>query len=167
MDGREVLALEIACPGGGGRGAALPFRLRLQLTLLQNRQESAILARTRASKEAQVKIAEENLRELESGRDAATERARRYEKLIAGGRGLPAPALLLARVWPDPSWRTGLPHLVVPAANWVKPWTASCLLRAALLLSLMRATVPATAFGPVDYMACNRGDRRGRAIIAA
>ncbi|MFI7641758.1 DUF4132 domain-containing protein [Nonomuraea sp. NPDC049400] len=27
--------------------------------------------------------------------------------------GLPVPAPLLARVWPDPSWRTGLQHLVV------------------------------------------------------
>ncbi|WP_274598957.1 DUF4132 domain-containing protein [Streptomyces albus subsp. chlorinus] len=31
--------------------------------------------------------------------------------------GVPIPARLLARIWPDPSWRTGLRHLVVRAGG--------------------------------------------------
>ncbi|MFI6738543.1 hemopexin repeat-containing protein [Nonomuraea sp. NPDC050451] len=56
-----------------------------ELALLQNRQEGEVLGMTRAIKEAEVTIAAERVRELESGRDGAVERARHYEKLIADG----------------------------------------------------------------------------------
>ncbi|MEV1238908.1 hemopexin repeat-containing protein [Nonomuraea sp. NPDC049750] len=56
-----------------------------ELALLQNRQEGTILALTRGIKEAQIKVAEENLAELEASRDGATARVQHYEKLIADG----------------------------------------------------------------------------------
>jgi hypothetical protein len=56
-----------------------------ELALLQNRQEAAILGLTRGIKEAQVRIATENLQELQAARDGANARVQHYEQQIAAG----------------------------------------------------------------------------------
>ncbi|NUR90360.1 MAG: hypothetical protein HOY71_40315, partial [Nonomuraea sp.] len=56
-----------------------------ELALLQNRQEGAVLALTKAIREAQVQIANEGLLELQVSRKGAEERVRYYEGLIAAG----------------------------------------------------------------------------------
>ncbi|GAA0994539.1 hypothetical protein GCM10009555_087220 [Acrocarpospora macrocephala] len=56
-----------------------------ELTLLQNRQEGTIYTLTRGIREAQVKVATENLAEAETSLEQAKSRARYYEDLIAAG----------------------------------------------------------------------------------
>ncbi|WP_232664458.1 hemopexin repeat-containing protein [Pseudonocardia sp. TRM90224] len=65
--------------------SALDRRDAEELSLLQNRQEGVVLDMTRAIKDAQVRIAETNLRELEAGRTAVTERAAHYKRLLDNG----------------------------------------------------------------------------------
>ncbi|MFI6323641.1 hemopexin repeat-containing protein [Nonomuraea sp. NPDC050556] len=56
-----------------------------QLSLLQNRQEAAILALTTAIKEAQVAMANESVAELQATKKGAEDRIDHFEKLIAQG----------------------------------------------------------------------------------
>jgi hypothetical protein len=56
-----------------------------ELTLLANRQEGVILDMTRAVQDAQVQIAEANLRELEAGKEAVDDRIDYYQGLIDSG----------------------------------------------------------------------------------
>jgi hypothetical protein len=56
-----------------------------ELSRLQNRQEGAILAMTRAVKEAQVRAAEEAIAELAAAQAGATQRVGYYERMIAQG----------------------------------------------------------------------------------
>ncbi|GIH92343.1 hypothetical protein Psi01_29730 [Planobispora siamensis] len=56
-----------------------------QLSLLNNRQEAGIVEMTRAVKEAQVRIANETLAELQAALKGAEERVGHYEKLVAQG----------------------------------------------------------------------------------
>lgn len=56
-----------------------------ELSLLQNRQEAVILSLTRAIKEAQVKVAEETVKELEASLQGAKDRVEHYTGLIAEG----------------------------------------------------------------------------------
>ncbi|MFL5909959.1 MAG: hemopexin repeat-containing protein [Gaiellaceae bacterium] len=56
-----------------------------ELSRLQGRQEGAILAMTRAIKQAQVRAAEESVAELAAAQAAAQQRAGHYERLIAQG----------------------------------------------------------------------------------
>ncbi|MFC5823067.1 hemopexin repeat-containing protein [Nonomuraea insulae] len=70
---------------GGDLLAALEKRDGEELTLLQSRQESAILSMTRAIKEAQVRSATETLRESEASLAAAIQRRDWYNHLITAG----------------------------------------------------------------------------------
>ncbi|GAA0953569.1 hypothetical protein GCM10009558_070570 [Virgisporangium aurantiacum] len=56
-----------------------------ELSLLQGRQQREILTMTRAIRDAQVRVAEENLVELTAGQAAARDRVTHYEALLAGG----------------------------------------------------------------------------------
>ncbi|GAA3254959.1 hemopexin repeat-containing protein [Dactylosporangium siamense] len=56
-----------------------------ELNLLRGRQEAAILGLTRGIKEAQVRVAEEQVAELSAGQAAARARVAHYEGLIAAG----------------------------------------------------------------------------------
>ncbi|WP_159079121.1 hemopexin repeat-containing protein [Plantactinospora sp. BC1] len=70
---------------GGELLAALDRRDTEELGMLRGRQEGAILELTRDIKEAQIRIATEQLAELASGQSAAQERAGHYQKLIDEG----------------------------------------------------------------------------------
>ena len=56
-----------------------------ELGLLQSRQEGVILGLTRDIREAQIRIAAEQLAELRAGKDGTTDRVAYFEKLIADG----------------------------------------------------------------------------------
>ncbi|GLW07103.1 hypothetical protein Misp01_22330 [Microtetraspora sp. NBRC 13810] len=70
---------------GGDLLGVLERRDAEQLTLLQATQEQVILGLTRGIREAQVRLAAENLAEAEAGRSELAERVRYYEDLIANG----------------------------------------------------------------------------------
>ncbi|MBE1489282.1 hemopexin repeat-containing protein [Plantactinospora soyae] len=70
---------------GGELLAALDRRDTEELGMLRARQEGAILELTRDVREAQIRIAGEQLAELTSGQVAAQERAGHYQKLIEEG----------------------------------------------------------------------------------
>ncbi|MFI6503342.1 hemopexin repeat-containing protein [Nonomuraea typhae] len=70
---------------GGDLLSAIERRDGEEMTLLQNRQQNKILDLTRAIKEAEVRMAAENLSELEAGKAAAGTRLVFYERLIAAG----------------------------------------------------------------------------------
>ena len=56
-----------------------------ELSLLQNRQEAVLLALNGDIKQAQIRIAEENVAELTAGLAAANERVTHYQQLLAEG----------------------------------------------------------------------------------
>jgi hypothetical protein len=70
---------------GGDLLSTIERRDGEQLSLLQQRQEAAILALTRGTKEAELTIATEHLLEMQAARDGATARVQHYEQLIAAG----------------------------------------------------------------------------------
>jgi hypothetical protein len=70
---------------GGDLLSTIERRDGEELSLLQQRQEGAILALTRGIKEAELTIATENLLEMQAARDGAAARVQHYEQLIAAG----------------------------------------------------------------------------------
>jgi hypothetical protein len=70
---------------GGDLLSTMERRDAEEMSLLQQRQEAAILALTRGIKEAELKIAAEHLLEMQAARDGATARVQHYEQLIAAG----------------------------------------------------------------------------------
>ncbi|WP_214318508.1 hemopexin repeat-containing protein [Nonomuraea sediminis] len=65
--------------------SVLERRDQEELTLLQNRQEAAVLALTRQIKEAQVRAAAETLQELEAAKEGAAGRVTHFEQQITDG----------------------------------------------------------------------------------
>jgi hypothetical protein len=70
---------------GGDLLSTMERRDAEELSLLQQRQEAAILALTRGIKEAELEVATEHLLEMRAARDGATARIQHYEQLIAAG----------------------------------------------------------------------------------
>src|SRR4029450_7765844 len=70
---------------GGDLLSTMERRDAEELSLLQQRQEAAILALTRGIKEAELGVATEHLLEMRAARDGATARIQHYEQLIAAG----------------------------------------------------------------------------------
>ncbi|GIE94609.1 hemopexin repeat-containing protein [Paractinoplanes rishiriensis] len=70
---------------GGDLLATTEKRDAEELSLLQQRHETAILALTRGIKEAEVTIAAQHLLEMRAARDGAAVRVQHYEQLLAAG----------------------------------------------------------------------------------
>jgi hypothetical protein len=130
---------------GGDLLSTMERRDGEELSMLQQRQEGAILALTRGIKEAELTIAAEHLLEMQAARDAAAARVQHYEQLIAAGLS----AVQQAQI--DMMTRGATAHFVASGLN---------------IAAAIANGVPETLIGPFIMGLEEGGDEIGGALEA-